>query len=269
LEAISEQKQPIIIDDFHYVPPYLQLTILRSLKKIIYNGIGVVLVSVPHKAYDTVRLQADFEGRVQSLKIPKWEVNELNEIANQGFKSLNIISDEFVNEKLAEECFGNPQLMHEFCAYICRINHIEEQLPYRKKFKKTPNNSFFEDIACEITTPVHFDLLRNIESQKINVKDREGNSISLPQAILQSLANTGPKENISYTDFEIVLKRVIAGEIPSYSDVSQVLSEMQQKCRSSPGNPYLFEWDSNAKKFYLMDPYFSLFMRWQIREKVL
>ena len=76
----------MVIDDFHYIPVDVQLDIVRGLKPLVFDGLRVVIASVPHRAFDAVRVEKEMTGRVEQLPIPMWERSELEAIALRGFE---------------------------------------------------------------------------------------------------------------------------------------------------------------------------------------
>jgi len=66
----------VVIDDFHYMPQHVQLGIVRGLKDLVFQGLGVVLAAVPHRAYDAVRVEKEMTGRVVQLPIDFWSEEE-------------------------------------------------------------------------------------------------------------------------------------------------------------------------------------------------
>lgn len=59
LSAVKDAKRPIVIDDFHYLPKELQGNIVRALKPLVFDGIPIVLIAIPHRRYDAVRVERD------------------------------------------------------------------------------------------------------------------------------------------------------------------------------------------------------------------
>ena len=74
LNALERNRDVVLfIDDFHYVAQDVQLAIVRGLKAPIFDGTRVIVASVPHRAYDSVRVEKEMTGRVEPLFIPIWE----------------------------------------------------------------------------------------------------------------------------------------------------------------------------------------------------
>src|SRR5690606_32420489 len=53
LKKLREFGVALVIDDFHYIDQKLQRTIIRSLKQPIFKGLRVIILAVPHRAYDS------------------------------------------------------------------------------------------------------------------------------------------------------------------------------------------------------------------------
>src|SRR5437588_7278680 len=58
-------------------------TLFRSL---IDENAAVIFAAVPHRAADVVAAESEMEGRVENLQIGLWDVDELEEIADKGFR---------------------------------------------------------------------------------------------------------------------------------------------------------------------------------------
>jgi hypothetical protein len=116
-KALSGSVHVLVIDDFHYVARDVQLAIVRGLKDLVFDGLGVVLASVPHRAFDAVRVEKEMTGRVTHLNVTAWSADELMEIARLGFAALNLVDPgDKLARRLAEESFASPHLMKEFCS---------------------------------------------------------------------------------------------------------------------------------------------------------
>jgi hypothetical protein len=76
-EALRGGLTPLIIDDFHYMPQTVQLEIVRSLKDLVFDGLRVIVIAVPHRAYDVVRVEREMTGRVQQVSVGFWSEDEL------------------------------------------------------------------------------------------------------------------------------------------------------------------------------------------------
>src|SRR4051812_27493193 len=81
LEHLLNGDRPLIIDDFHYLNQDIQRSIVQSLKAEVYKGLTVILLSVPHRAFDPVNVEREMQGRFSHIEIPMWSEDDLSEIA--------------------------------------------------------------------------------------------------------------------------------------------------------------------------------------------
>lgn len=149
-EALLGGSTPLVIDDFHYIAPNVQLEVVRFLKGLIFEGLPVIFISVPHRAYDVVRVEREMTGRMQVLNVGFWNDDELLTIPRQGFSALNVFdSDNVISRRLVSETFSSPHLMQQFCLRICEENDIA-QAADQLKILRQPGSGwppFFQDRA--------------------------------------------------------------------------------------------------------------------------
>ncbi len=119
LRQLQQSKRPLIIDDFHYLTPELQGTIVRALKALIFDGHPTILLAIPHRRYDADRVEREMTSRVRQVVIPPWSRDELRKIPNAGLPLLNATADDGVIELFVAEALGSPHLVQEFFQELC------------------------------------------------------------------------------------------------------------------------------------------------------
>ncbi|MEM6349272.1 MAG: ATP-binding protein [Cyanobacteria bacterium P01_D01_bin.14] len=150
---LSNTRAPLVIDDFHYISSEVQLKIIRALKECVFEGVPVIIIAVPHRAYDAVRVEKEMTGRVQQLPIPPWQPEDLSQIAGLGFNALNLDTSKSITDRLVMESFKSPHIVQEFCLSICRSNKIREAACLDNKKSLTPPadwDRFFRDKANQM-----------------------------------------------------------------------------------------------------------------------
>ena len=100
LKALAKSTIPLIIDDFHYLPKDLQGQVIRPLKPLIFDGLPVVIIAIPHRRYDAVKVEKEITGRILPVSIPIWADDELQFISDTGFGLLNFRVPERVTRRL-------------------------------------------------------------------------------------------------------------------------------------------------------------------------
>ena len=70
LEALLAESTSLLVDDFHYIPQEVQKSIIQSLKGAVFSGLSVILLAVPHRAFDPITVEDELQGRFKHIEIP-------------------------------------------------------------------------------------------------------------------------------------------------------------------------------------------------------
>jgi hypothetical protein len=144
--ALEEWGTPIVIDDFHSVAEEAKTDVARAIKTIILHS-KVILVAVPHEAFDVVRHERDMGFRVEQLRIQPWSQQELEFIAERGFQALAISDPHGVGSKLASVSYGAPFLMQQLCYDYARISLGVRETPKEGQIEAIEPASFRRDAS--------------------------------------------------------------------------------------------------------------------------
>ena len=158
LQELKLKRKPLIIDDFHYLPRDKQGSIVRAVKALIFDGVPVIFIAIPHRRLDAVKVEREMTGRIKTINVPIWEIEELKLIPELGFPLLNIIVTPEIKNKFASEAIGSPHLMQEFCRELCVSNSIKETLEEKLVIDRIDFKILFESVAAN-TGKVIFDKL--------------------------------------------------------------------------------------------------------------
>lgn len=114
-DELTANPRPIILDDFHHIPPDVRADIARAIKPLLRKTF-VALIAIPSHSFDPAKTVADIGGRMTNFKIPEWSEDELRAIAHRGFNQLNLTdAGHAVAKQLAKSSFGSPHVMQELC----------------------------------------------------------------------------------------------------------------------------------------------------------
>lgn len=92
MRSLIQEGKVLVIDDFHYIEPEVQQYIARTLKTEPFHGLKAVILTLPHRSDDAIRLNPDLIGRATVIDIAPWSLDELKKIAEKGFALLSSIS---------------------------------------------------------------------------------------------------------------------------------------------------------------------------------
>jgi hypothetical protein len=269
VEALRERTGTVVIDDFHHAPDAVRHDIVRVLKKVLFEGVPVVLASVSHRAFDSVLAEPEMDGRVDMIEVPEWGVDELAAIGLEGFSALNVQVAPKVVNRLAEEALGSPQLMQLFCRELCLLHGITDEgdgTPVR--IDDVDWQAFFAGIARKSPSVSRLNPIKFGPKERGHQRERmianSGNEVDIYGTILLAVAQCGPVRSIAYRDLKVAIGEVLSEGNP---DATQIKNTLSQQSKIAAGlveahefvDPVIY-WDGDV--LHVIDPFFSFYVRW-------
>lgn len=266
IAQLRDSRLPLIIDDFHYIDRDFQGDIIRALKPLIFEGHCVLIIAIPHRRYDAVKVEREMTGRVESIQVPAWNDSELREISGTGFPLLNLVVRNEIVDRLVSEAYGSPHLMQEFCRGVCQSEGMSETVEVRR-FVNGLHSSLFRGIA-EGTGKVIFDKLAKGPRQRSDRKARplqSGGSTDIYRLVLLALANLTPgMEKVEYEVLRTSIKGLLKSDVPQSREVSRVLEKMADIAASDESSTPVIDWDKSEQQLHVTDPFFAFFLKWGV-----
>lgn len=266
IKKVLDEDVTILIDDFHYIPQDVQKSIIQALKAPIYKGISVIFLAVPHRAFDTITVEDEMQGRFRHIAIPPWSQEDLILIPNRGFEALNVVcTDDFI-KKICSESFGNPLLVQEICSELCANAEIFSRCENATEIKEDLLNKTLASVAESKGFPKYRKLREGPQArtdrQARQLKD--GGTADIYQAILIALTRLGPRPRTHYDELRSSLKDLIEeGQVPQKHEVTAALTQMSRIAREQiEGEPPL-EFVKNEDALVITDPFLLFYMKWQ------
>ena len=262
IQYYIENEKVLVIDDFHYASPEMQMKMAQQLKDAIRRELKVVVVSLPHRADDAIRQNADLSGRLSLINIETWKGEDLKKIALKGFEKLNIKIENFIAEKLAVECLTSPQLMQYICLSICtllvdaeeqEINVDILQIAYRFT---TVNFNYADVVSVMSKGP------NPRGQQRKHYQTIDGKELDLYGLIVESLAQNPPMMEIDFDTFYNRIIRLIKTEDTKLDKqtVKNHLNNLQGILEGKEEIYRAIEWKDGT--IYVLDPLFLFYLRW-------
>jgi len=266
LSGLRRADRALVVDDFHYLPRQLQGDLVRALKPLIFDGLPVVIMAIPHRRYDAVKVEKEMTGRILPVTIPVWEMPELTYIPSQGFPLLNgNVSDSFAT-RLAEEAIGSPHLMQEFCRSVCRAHGIDTSFNGASADLESEKlDAVFRETAETIGRPIFEKLARGPRqrSDRIRRKLTSGDEVDIYGLILHALAHIRPGlVTLEYEDLRAAIREVSADEAPQLHEVARVLKHMSDIAATDQSSTPVIDFDEGEKRLHVTDPFFAFYLRW-------
>ncbi|MDN6704686.1 hypothetical protein [Corynebacterium glyciniphilum] len=265
LHALESLPFVLVIDDFHYIQNNVQGSIVRAMKESIFNGAKIVVISVPHRSFDAVRVEKEMTGRLLPLEFSLWSVDELMQVAIQGFNALNCSDPEnAIAERFAMESFGNPLLMQNLCLQLCRDNGVSGSDEGKELI--LPGDDFFSAVSDEIERD-SFTKITSGPSQRKGRKVRAYRDGSgggdIYEVVMLAVSNIVPQMSIKYEDIREQLKAILVdGDMPQKHEITNILESITAICRDQIEGEPVLEYDRDVRTLYISDPYFAFFLKW-------
>lgn len=258
IEYYKQEKLVMVIDDFHYAPPEKRMQIAQQLKDAIRRGFKAIVVSLPHRADEAIRQNADLSGRLSLINMEAWEVKDLKEIAKIGFAKLDIEIEDDIAEKIAIESLTSPQLMQYICLNICTILELSQSGEKRvcsdileTAYRYTTANFEYGDVVAFLKKGPN----PRGKSRK-HFKAKDGRSYDLYELIVKSIAENPP---IMQLEFEDVQERIVKlldddSEKPKAQAIREHLTKLQELINGREDIFRVLDWKEGT--LYILDPLF-------------
>lgn len=264
IQYYIENEKVLVIDDFHYASSTMQMKMAQQLKDAIRRELKVVVVSLPHRADDAIRQNADLSGRLSLINIETWKEDDLKKIAEKGFAKLNIKINDDIARKLAVECLTSPQLMQYICLSICTLLEDEEREDITEKimekaYKFTTMNFNYANVVKVLTKGP------NPRGQRRKLyKTIDGKALDLYGIIVESLAKNPPLMEMDFNTFyNRILDIIEKGDSQTRPDKQTVKNHLKNLQSVLEGKEEIYkaiEWKDG--KVYILDPLFLFYLRW-------
>ena len=258
-----ENNKILVIDDFHYASTEMQMKMAQQLKDAIRRELKVVVVSLPHRADDAIRQNADLSGRLSLINIETWKEDDLKKIAIMGFDKLGIKITDNIAEKLAIECLTSPQLMQYICLSICTLLEDEKKLEVNdeileKAYRFTTINFNYADVVSVLIKGP------NPRGQQRKLyRTVDGKELDLYGIIVESLAKNPPMTELDFESFYNRIFNVIEENDRLKLEKQTVRNHLNHLQELLEGKEEIYraiEWKDG--KVYVLDPLFLFYLRW-------
>lgn len=266
LKGLRDAFVPLVVDDFHYIPRELQGNIVRALKPLIFDGLPVVIIAIPHRRYDALKVEKEMTGRISPISIPTWNEDELHFIPQTGFRLMNYEVPISVSNELASEAIGSPHLMQDFCRGICKLLSLDQKDQKEILFiSEKEIKLVFKDVAETIGRPIFEKLARGPRQRtdRLERKLKDGKTADIYELVLHALAYIRPGlVSIEYEDLRTAIRNVSASNIPRLHEVARVLKHMATIASTDQSSTPVIDFEEEDKKLHITDPFFAFYLRW-------
>jgi hypothetical protein len=255
---------PIVIDDFHFMPQPLRIAVAKAVKDLI-RYTHVVLIAIPHQAFEPVENQRDMDWRVVQLPVKPWEDDELLKIAQDGFPLLGIVDhSDTVGKTLAKVSRGAPFIMQALCLdYVVQVARLDRSASPAIDAPAPKDWAAFLRVIANRRKPGVFDALvkgkdpRGVERIPRILKD--GRTTEIYGATLYTLSRMGAVRRVNKQEVAAAMDKLVKNA-PTASNVSNTLGHLSDIAHEKRGHddPALDYKDPNLD---ILDPFLSFYLR--------
>lgn len=223
----------IVIDDFHFVIEVdKRRELILALRPLAESDVTVILATLPGREDDPGFDDTNVGGRHYPVTVPRWDVDELREIATTGFKTLNVTAAPDVVDSLIEQSNGSPQIMQQLCLNLCRtINKVkDDQSGIGMMDAPDDWTAFFRLIKDPHSTKWLRTLglgLTQRKPRKVKGELPDGRLFDGYQLILWALHQMGAPSEVSFVDL-----RAKINELPSVAKIGVGRLALEQKAKN-------------------------------------
>lgn len=264
LEYFHLNQKILVLDDFHYAPPAIQYDIACQLKEAIRMGFKAVVISLPYRSDDAIRLNPDLTGRLSIIEIEPWEKEELVRIADKGFTELGIQIHPELMVQMAEESIHSPQLMQAICLNIGLLPGDSSSI----------SAEMIEE-SCRFTciNLPYADVVRVLKAgpptrgqKRLQYLLSDGTRKDIYSLILKVLADNPPLIKLGLEELMERIRNNVSGNMVKMQKVKDSLKSWKKILEQQGSLYHVFDWKDDT--LYVLDNMFLFYIRWGICQEV-
>lgn len=259
IDFFVRNNKVLVLDDFHYAPPDIQYDIACQLKEVIRQGFKAVIISLPYRSDDAIRLNPDLTGRILLIEIEPWKKEELKKIAEKGFAELKISVPEDLIDRMAEESIHSPQLMQAICLNIGLLpgDHsvmTEEMISESCRF--TCMNLPYEDVVRILKAGPS-----TRGQQRLQYPLRDGSKRDIYSLVLKVLADDPPLIELTLGELMERINLNLTEKAIKPQKIKDSLKSWQKMLENQGSLYQVLEWKDDT--IHILDNMFLFYIRWR------
>lgn len=265
IEYFKNNNLVLVLDDFHYASEELQFDIAYQLKDAIRKEFKAIVISLPHRADDAIRKNADLSGRLNLINIEPWKKEELKEIAVIGFNKLGVGIDDSVAERIAIESLTSPQLMQSICLNLSLLSKIDEtnKLDNRlieSSYRFTTVNLPYKEVINKLQSGPS---TRGQKRKKYKITN--GEELDVYGIVLEAISLDPPLISITIDELKSRVDNLIGSSNDKLdkNKLKTTLQAIQDIMTNSAAIYQVFEWKDD--QIYILEPLFLFYIRWGVK----
>lgn len=272
VREIANSDYVVLIDDFHYMARQAQEATSKVIKEAVRRGVKICAASVTHRGDDVVRALPELRGRVRSIDLKYWNIDDLMQIGIKGFDALRGDASKEMIRTMALEAAGSPHLMQLICLSACFTHKLKEKVGLLSP-KVVLNDDGLREALEYSSSSTDFRSLVDVldagprirGTERKTYKFRDGTSGDVYKCILKAVAADPPSLSFDYNQLNERVERICAGEVPVGSSIQSTCRHMGKLALDKFPQERAIDWDEQKQILDLPDPYLLFYLRWSGR----
>lgn len=259
IEYFKLHQKVLVLDDFHYAPSEIQYDIACQLKEVIRIGFKAVVISLPYRSDDAIRLNPDLAGRLSIIEIEPWKSDELKRIADMGFSKLKISVSGDMISRMAQESIRSPQLMQSICLNIGFFSENNLEITH---------DMISESCRFTCMNLPYSDVVRVLKAgpptrgqQRLQYTLSDGSKRDIYSLILKVLADNPPLIELDIEELMERIKYNISGNTLKQQKVKDSLKNWKKLLEMQGALYQVLDWKDDT--IYVLDNMFLFYIRWE------
>jgi Cdc6-like AAA superfamily ATPase len=299
LKRKEKRKLLVIVDNFHYIQNQrIQKELLQELRNLL-DYVSLIIIAITDKPDYLNMIEGELVGRNRAITIGEWTNQELMDIAQKGFKRLNIELSPLVLQELNRECMSAPAIMQAICLYLGLFLGHKTMSDKAITISQNEIGSFLNKACGEASrlfdnTQVYNTLINMTnklvgDMARVRIRTQSSRNlsddpaVSIPEAVLQAFASQSGLVMTLPELKNIYNKVIIVRHQNQNIDFDKILEAMHQSSEAIWREQIqqqhldhvedvqkanidieisLLIYDKVKELISIQDPYFAFFTRW-------
>lgn len=257
IPLLYETNAILVIEDFHYLANDTKTIIMQSWKSFVDKPISLIVVETVGAEAELVKANQDMTGRVQSINLKRWKVDDLLQIAKLGLEQMGLPYTEEPFYFIAEESVGLPIVMQQVCAQLFADREIDEVRSGEQiRFRGTEATKALHDVAVS-----EYDIF-NEAFDLVCAQPANGNRPSKLQCILEPFYEKAPEFTVAQSVIAEYVEETY--QLPDRTSAEVIVRDVLEeivKYQTRIG-VRIINWKQDEEIVEIVESTFLLYVRW-------
>jgi hypothetical protein len=250
----------LVVEDFHYLNDEVKRNIFQQWKAFVDNEISVIVVGTTHHAVDLAYANRDLIGRIHQIDLSRWNIDDLEKIALQGFHFLRINVPYLVPKEIARESVGLPIITQDGCRQLLEDKGVMYVDPGKTQVQLNTKDAYR---ALHHVAKRNYSQFEAIYERLITGPRKRAQKYNTYELVLSTFTQNPLMFSLKRYEIYDRLKRtpISSEKLPPSASIDSMLKALAKFQKDSGID--LLEWNNNEQRLYILEPSFLFYLRWR------